>query len=96
MLWLCDTVLNFNSDRFFKYAGTGYPVDPTNTFRVFWELELPRERGFDVKPTFIHTKGKGVVRKVHLEAKSSPTEALSLASVCEGGVVNHLNTSQVA
>ena len=96
MFWLCDTVLNFNSDRFFKNVGTGYPVDPTNTFCVFWELELPRERGFDVKPTFILTEGKGMVRKVHLEAKSSPIEALSPASVCEGGVVNDLNTSQVA
>ena len=49
-----------------------------------------------MKPTFIHTQGKGMVRKVHLEAKSSPNEAPSLASVCEGSVVNHLNTTQVA
>ena len=49
-----------------------------------------------MKLAFIHTGGKSMVRKVYLEAKSSPIEALSLASVCEGGVVNHLNTTQVA
>ena len=96
MLWLCDTVLNFDSDCFFKSVGAGYPVDATNTFCILWELKLSRERGFDVKLTFIHTRGEGVVRKVNLETKSSPVEALSLASVCEGGVVNHLNSSQVA
>ena len=96
MFWFCDTVLNFDSDRFYKCVGAGYPVDPTNNFRILWKLKLPRERGFDVKPAFIHIRGKGMVRKVHLEAKSSPIEALSLASVCEGGVVNHLNTTQVA
>ena len=96
MLWLCDTVLNFDSDRFYKFVGAGYPVDSTNTFCILWELELPRERGFDVKPTFSHTWWKGTVRKVDLEPKSSPVKALRLASVCEEGVVNHLNTTQVA
>ena len=41
------------------------------------------ERGFDVNSTFIHTRRKGVVRKVNLEAKS-PIETLIFASIYEG------------
>ena len=64
-----------------------YPVHATYKFCIIWEQILPQERNFDVNSTFIHTRRKGVVRKVH-EAKSSPIETLSLASVCEGETPN--------
>ena len=56
VLWLYSTMLNFDSNRFFKLVRTCYPVDTTNKFCIFWKMELSRERCFDMNMTLIYFK----------------------------------------
>ena len=64
VLWLCSTMLNFDSNGFFKLVGTCYPVDTTNKFCIFCKMELSRERCFDMNMTLIYFKRKSIFWKM--------------------------------
>ena len=89
-------MLDFNSCWFCEGVGADYPVDSTNLFHVLWELELTTEWGSHVNSALTHIRGKSIVWKMQFEAMIQPLKALSLASVCEGDVVNDFNTTKVA
>ena len=46
--------------------------------------------------TFINSRRKSIFWKVYFKSMVQPLKALSLASVCEGDVVNDFNTTKVA
>ena len=87
--------MNFNSGWFSKFVGCGNPVDATDELGILWELELTREGGCDMDPTFIHFRRKSIFWNVQLKPTTHPLKALGSTSVGEGGVVNDLNTTQV-
>ena len=89
-------MLDFDGDVFGKLVRSGYPVNATDELHVLWELELTREGNLDMNSTLIHFWRKSILGKVYLEAMIDPLKALGSASVGEGGVVNDLNTTQVA
>lgn len=89
-------MLNFDSNGFYKLVGTCNPVDTTNKFCIFCEMELSRERGLDMNTALTSAKRKSTFWKVYFEAKFTPFKALSPATICEGSVINDLNTTQVA
>ena len=95
MFCLCKTVLNFNSDWFSEFVRSGYPINATEKLSILWELELTREGGLDMNPTFIHFRRKSILWNMQLKPMIHPLKALGSASVGEGGVVNDLNTTQV-
>jgi len=96
MLCCQGTVLNFNSGWFSKLVRSGNPVNATDKLSILWELELTREGGCDTDPTFIHFWRKSIFWNVQLKPTIHPLKALGSTSVGEGGVVNDLNTTQVA
>ena len=95
LLWLCSTVLNFDSGCLFKLVRTGYPVDWADKLCILWKLELPWQRRFDLNLTFIDTRRKSIIWKMHSETKSSPFKAFSLPCVCKVGGVKDLNSTQI-
>ena len=91
-----QTVLDFDSDRFCKVVRSGYPVNATDEFHIFWQMELTREGGLDMDLTFIHFRRKRIFWKMQPEPMIHPLKALGLPSVGERRVANDLNTTQVA
>ena len=89
-------MLDFDGDGFRKDMGSGYPVNATDDLRIVWELKLTREGGRDMDSAFLHFWRKSVLWQVQLEPVVHPLKGLGLASVGKGGVVDYINTTQVA
>ena len=68
IVWLCCTMLDFNSCWFCEGVGADYPVNPTNLFHILWELKLTTEWGCHVNLAFTHIRGKSIVWKLQFEA----------------------------
>ena len=89
-------MLNFHSDRFYKLVATSYPVDTTDELRISWKVKLTREGCLDKDLTVVYSRRKSILWKVHLKAMIQPLQALGLANVCEGDLVDDIDTTQIA
>ena len=76
--------------------GSGYPVNATDKLHILWKLELTTEWGLDMDLAFIHFWRKSILWHMQFKPTVHPLKTLGSASVGEGGVVDDLNTTQVA